>query len=170
MSDRSDERVTDGLSREQVYASLGPFTNATDLRNTYADEIIRLRERVAALEAERDEARKARDEFMHERDEGGEHNIALTAQLARARELAKAAHGLLVACETADAREDLSGDVDGSLMEAVRRALPQCPDCDGFGTVDKRPHEDETIEPENQCPRCDGWGILAALSAGEGDA
>lgn len=93
-------------TREQVWDRLGPFTNVTDLRNTYADEIIRLRERVAdlaqavsslevgrdlhlageaklrervaALEAERDEARQM---MIHEEARA---DIA-EAQLARAR-------------------------------------------------------------------------------------
>jgi hypothetical protein len=166
--DYADERryANEAASRETALRE-----RVAELAGAFDCERAGLKERIAELERERDLQREQAIGWKERASLSLDARDAAEAQLAAAREasdvLAKAALGLLTACETADAREDLPGDVDGTLMEAVRRALARCPDCNGFGTVDRRPHEDETIEPENQCPTCDGWGVLPSAALAE---
>lgn len=75
---------------------------------------------------------------------------------------ARAALGsLLQACLAADGAGELPAEFDGSMMDAALHALPSCRDCDGMGTRDKLPHEDETLAPDNVCQACNGWGFPA---------
>lgn len=76
----------------------------------------------------------------------------------------RAAFALVRACLDADACEELTDMVDGDAVWDVRQAFKDCEDCEGHGTVDRLPHEDEFIEEENRCPKCDARGFIPALA------
>jgi len=74
------------------------------------------------------------------------------------RAVADAAWTLLHALEAADANEDLGFD-DMEKVNALRWAFPKCERCNGHGSFDGLPHEDEMVQ---RCETCRGYGILRA--------